>query len=63
MKMEQFKKAFKGNVEFGKDVIGIEVLEPVKENGDRDLLRHCILNVLINSNKILSLYDWKDDIL
>lgn len=63
MKMERFRNVFKGNVEFGKDVIGIEVLEPVKEDGEKDYIRHGIVDVFINSKKILSLYDWKDDML
>ena len=63
MKMERFKKTFKGNVDFGKDNIGIEVLEPVKENGEFDWMRCGILNIFINAEKVLSLYDWKCDIL
>lgn len=63
MKMERFRNVFKGNVEFGKDVIGIEILEPVNEDGEKDYTRHGIANIFINSKKILSLYDWKDDML
>ena len=63
MKMERFRNVFKGNVEFGKDVIGIEVLEPVQENGEKDFTRHGIVDVFINSEKVLSLYDWRDDML
>lgn len=63
MKMERFRNVFKGNIEFGEDVIGIEILEPVKEDGEKDYIRHGIVNVFINSKKILSLYDWKDDML
>lgn len=63
MKMERFRKTFKGNKDFGKDNIGIEVLEPVNENGDMDWMRYGILDIFINSEKVLSLYDWSSDIL
>ena len=63
MKIEKFKKTFTTNVDFGKDNIGIEVLEPVKENSEFDWMRCGILNIFINSEKVLSLYDWKCDIL
>ena len=63
MKMERFRKTYKGNKDFGKDNIGIEVLEPVNENGDMDWMRYGILDIFINSEKVLSLYDWSSDIL